>query len=416
MARRLRWLPIMALICALSGCGGGAASQPAACAPRTGGTSLAAARALLNAYVRDIAAHRYDAAEAKIEPCNEAQFGALHRLWKFMAGIPTGDVQVRTHMTPGSPWPGSARGRVTIYVRFGATPFTSWITAATRTFRVDSRPGGWRLTSDVTAKQRGKLSAYGFASYRRPIALSGRRATVVYSAGSDERDARLILRIADSVVGQLWERFGGGRAARRPILFLVQNKQQGERLAHVNLGKVRTPAGFQYSSYAYVDLPEWETYPPASKRSLVVHELTHVASRAWVDHAPHSLAEGVAMYEEDRWRREHHLGAVPLLGLGRLYRAGFPSTAIWSRRETDWGLRNLAAIQYSYLDAMTMVQQIVAHHGGVPALRRLGQAFARRAHGRRDFTTADLNQAFEAALGVSFSTVVAEAHTAAVAR
>jgi hypothetical protein len=234
----------------------------------------------------------------------------------------------------------------------------------------------------------------------------------VYSAGSDEHDARLILHIADSVVGQLWKTYGGGRAARRPILFLVQNKRQGERLAHVDLGKVRTPAGFQFSSYAYVDLPEWETYGPASKRSLVVHELTHVASRAWVDRAPHSLAEGVAMYEENLWRRQHQLGAIPLLGLGRLYQAGFPSSTIWSRRETDWGLRNLAAIQYSYLDAMTMVQQIVAHHGGVPALRRLGQAFAMQAGGRRDFTEAEVDAAFRSAVGVPFSTVVAEAHAA----
>ena len=362
--------------------------------------------------MRDIAAHRYDSAATAIEPCSNAELNGLHKLWKFMAGIPAGDVRLTTHMAPGAPWPGSARATVTVFVRFGRPPFTSWITAATRTFRVDSRPGGWRVTSDVTAKTRGKLSAYGFASYRRPIVLSGRRATVVYSAAGDEADARLILRVADSVVGPLWKTFGGGRAARRPILFLVQNKRQGERLAHVSLGRVRTPAGFQYSSYAYVDLPEWEAYGPASKRSLVVHELTHVATRGWLDRAPHSLAEGVAMYEENLWRRQHHLGAIPLLGLGRVYQAGFPSSVIWSRRETDWALRNLAAIEYSYLDAMTLVQQIVEHHGGVPALRRLGRAFAQRARGRSDFTDADVDHAFRAALGVSFATVVAEAHAA----
>ena len=302
-----------------------------------------------------------------------------------------------------------ARVTVTVYIHFGKPPYSAWITAATRTLRLDSRPGGWRVTTDVTKARQGKLSAYGFGSYRRPVALSGDRATVVYSAISDKAEATAILSTADEVIGPLWKRFGGGRAALRPILFLVTNRRQAERLAHVQLGRVRTPAGFEFSSYAYIDLPQWEQYDDADRRSMIVHELTHVATRSWVESAPHSLAEGVAMYEEDLWRRQHHLGGIPLLGLRAVYRQGFPSSLIWSRRETDWGLTNLIAIQYSYLDAMTMVQQIVAHHGGIAGLRRLATTFQARS-GKRDFTTAEVDAAFVQALGTSFDQVVAEAH------
>ena len=193
--------------------------------------------------------------------------------------------------------------------------------------------------------------------------------------------------------------------------FLVTDRKQAERLAHVQLGKVRTPAGFEFSSYAYIDLPQWEQYDSLDRRSMIVHELTHVATRSWVESAPHSLAEGVAMYEEDLWRRQHHLRGIPLYQLRQVYLHRFPSSLIWSRRETDWGLTDLYAIQYSYLDAMTMVQQIVAHHGGVPALRRLAADFEARA-GKGDFTEAEVNAAFVQALGVPFEQVVAEAHAA----
>jgi hypothetical protein len=58
---------------------------------------------------------------------------------------------------------------------------------------------------------------------------------------------------------------------------------------------------------------------------------------------------------------------------------------------------------------MTMVQQVVARHGGIPALQRPAGAF--RA-GRREFTAGDVDAAFAQALGVSFDQVVAEAHAA----
>jgi hypothetical protein len=53
------------------------------------------------------------------------------------------------------------------------------------------------------------------------------------------------------------------------------------------------------------------------------------------------------------------------------------------------------------------VHVILTRHGGAPVLRRLGKAFA---HTGSDITSADVRRAFQRALGVSFASVVAEAH------
>jgi hypothetical protein len=235
----------------------------------------------------------------------------------------------------------------------------------------------------------------------------------VYSTRTNRSEAREILKVADSVVGTLWRKYGGGRAAQRPILFLVTDRQQAQKLAHIQLGLTRTPAGFQYSSYAYIDMPQWEQLDGGSQQSMIVHELTHVASRAWLAKAPHSLVEGLAMYEENAWRVQHGIGRIRLVDMRALYRGGFPSMTIWERRETDWALRDPYAVNACYMDAMLMVQQIVTRHGGVTALQRLGAAFSRRAQPGHDFTKTAVREAFEQALGVSFDEIAAQAHAAA---
>jgi hypothetical protein len=87
----------------------------------------------------------------------------------------------------------------------------------------------------------------------------------------------------------------------------------------------------------------------------------------------------------------------------------FPTLLVWRRRESDWGLPNVRAINLSYLDALAMTHAIMADNGGVPALRRLGAAF-RAQHARRDFTAAQVERAFRTALGVPFQRVESEAH------
>ena len=63
-------------------------------------------------------------------------------------------------------------------------------------------------------------------------------------------------------------RTAGGPARR---YLLIDNRSQGERLAHVDLGKVRTPAGFQYSSFTYIDLPAWRALPNIEQASMVAN-------------------------------------------------------------------------------------------------------------------------------------------------
>src|SRR5207244_10165425 len=129
-------------------CSHGAATsrpRPPSCRPlaTSAGGSLADARAAAAHYVSEIAAHHYDAAERSTEPCDRHQYNDIRKLWRFMAGMPVGQSRVTTTAAQGSPWPGSARVTVTVYIHFGKPPYSAWITAATRTLRLDSRPGGW---------------------------------------------------------------------------------------------------------------------------------------------------------------------------------------------------------------------------------------------------------------------------------
>jgi hypothetical protein len=142
---------------------------------------------------------------------------------------------------------------------------------------------------------------------------------------------------------------------------------------------------------------------------MVVHELTHVVTRPMLAGAPHSLLEGIATYEENRYLALDD-ETMPLDQLDAYYlHNAFPSLRIWERRESDWGLPNVRSIGVCYLDALAMTNVILQQNGGVPALRRLGAAF-RAEHARRDFTAAQVEGAFQRALGVSFARVVAETH------
>jgi hypothetical protein len=369
---------------------------------------LAEAKSTLVAYVSAIAAHHYDTAEAAILPCKPGQRTSLTKLWKFMAGMPAGKARIKATVKRGKPWPGTATADVTLYVRFGERNTSVWVKAARRQLLLHRRGAHWTITADLTRKNGGDLAAYGFASYERPTFLNGRRATVVYSAASFDGDAQAILHTADAAVGPIWRRFADRAAPKRPLIFLVLRQHQGERLAHITLGKVRSFAGWEYSSFTYVNLPAWENLDDEDQQSMIVHELTHVATRSWLDKAPHSLVEGIAMYEENDWRREHHMFPIGYDQLGLVYREGLPTIELWRRLWTDWGLASPLAIHYAYLDAMAMVETIVDRHGGVPALKRLAAAFRARSSGD-EYSAADVESAFSSALGVSFSQVAAEA-------
>src|SRR5205823_4313969 len=141
---------------------------------------LAQAKSASVAYVRAIAAHHYDTAEAAILPCEPGQRKSLTKLWKFMAGMPPGNARIKATVERGKPWPGTATADITLYVRFGGHNTTVWVRAARRRLLLHRRGTHWTITADLTRKNGGDLAAYGFASYERPTFLNGRRATVVY--------------------------------------------------------------------------------------------------------------------------------------------------------------------------------------------------------------------------------------------
>ncbi len=395
----------------LAGCTGSPAAaapppctRPPAAAPPAART---AAAGVATSYLTALATHRYEPAQALVEPCTGAQRRSLDRLWTWLAAMPMEAVKLGpAHVTQDGR---EVSVRAMVYGRFGAPPASAWVRLGPRTLQLAWGRNGWRVRADVSHTSRSDLGVYGFTQLRHPYFINGSRATVVYGSTTELVDAEHILDAAESAAPRLWQAYGGGAAGLRPLIFLIDNAAQGERLAHVDLGKVRTPAGFQYSSFAYVDLPEWRKLDSVHQQSMVVHELTHVVTRPMLDGAPHSLLEGIAMDEEARFLR---VRGTPM-SLEELYpyyyHDAFPSLRVWERRETDWGLSNLRGISLCYLDALAMTHVIVARHGGVAALHRLGAAF-RAQHARRDFTAAQVRAAFRRGLGVPFDRVEAEAH------
>jgi hypothetical protein len=402
------WLAVTVL--AAAGCLGRSAAHHAA--PRCTRAATAAAPAasaavpVATSYLTALADHRYDHAQAFAHACSAGQARSLDRLWLSLASMPIDSARVAgARVTPDA---GGVTVRATVFARFGPPPYSAWVTLGPRTLRLGDERGRWRVRADVSHPHRSDLAVYGFSWFHHPYFVNGTRVTVVYASAADLADARQILDTAEAATPRLVRRYGGGQAAERPVIFLIDNRSEGERLAHVDLGKVRTPAGFQYSSFAYVDLPEWRSLPAVEQQSMVVHELTHVVTRSMLAGSPHSLLEGIAMYEEDRYLRAY--GEATSLDLLYAFQAhgGFPSMRIWERRESDWGLRSVNGVDACYQDALAMTDAIVDRHGGVAALRRLGAAF-RAEHASRDFTAAQVGEAFRRALGVPFARVAADA-------
>jgi hypothetical protein len=398
-------------VAGVAGCTGSrAAVAPPPCV-RSSAPAPSAAQAkasgVATSYLTALATHRYESAQALVGACTGAQRRSLDRLWAWFAAMPIQAVKIgRPDVSEESR---AVSVRAMVYGRFGAPPASAWVRLGARTLRLAWGRSGWRVQADVSRIAHSDLGVYGFTELRHPYVINGSRATVIYGSTSDLVDAEHILDAAESAAPRLWQVYGGGIAGLRPLIFLVDNAAQGERLAHVDLGKVRTPAGFEYSSFAYVDLPEWRKLDDVHQQSMVVHELTHVVTRPMLDGTPHSLLEGIAMDEEARFLRVRD---VPM-SLEELYpyyyHDVFPTLRIWERRESDWGLTNIRSIGLCYLDALAMTHAIVTRHGGVAALRRLGAAF-RAEHVRRDFTAAQVRAAFLHGLGVSFDRVEAEAH------
>ena len=121
--------------------------------------------------------------------------------------------------------------RATLYAKFGPAPYSAWVTLGPRTLRLAPARGRWRVRADVSVVDRSNLAAYGVSWLHHPYFINGQRVTVVYATPADIVAAQQILETAESVIPGLAARYGGGEAGLRPVIFLVDDRSQGERLA-----------------------------------------------------------------------------------------------------------------------------------------------------------------------------------------
>ena len=284
--------------------------------------------------------------------------------------------KLRLKVTPQPVTEPSAVGvRVVMSARLGPAPLTTWVKLGERVLLVQDQQVGWRVLADVTTRPRMHAHIYGLSLMVQPHFLTNRHLTVIYGPDQAQEPARTLFGTGSSVVKMLHNKYGGGVAGRHMVLYLVGGLSQGEKLTGAKIGRKETPEGWQFKDFAYIDYDVWRGDTVITQNSVVAHELTHVASHTMLRGAPHSLIEGVAMYEENRFL--HHLDfGFTLSTIRPYYAAGtFPASEVWGVQSADWGLKNGTAIEACYEDGEAMSAVIIERHGGVPALARLAKAF-----------------------------------------
>ena len=407
-----RVLPLIGLALVVSACAGSVSGSPpsdqavAAAEKLTTGQRFHAARPVAVDYVKALARGDRSAAQADVGNSDYNQLSSLSTFETWFSLIPAKRLHVRA--VPLEVHDRSSVGvRMVLTARLGPAPLTPWVKLGERVLLVQDQRAGWRVLADITGRSNVRVRRYGLSLMEQPHFLSAPHISVVYGPDDAQLAARTIFQSGGSVVKMLHSKYGGGAASRHPLVYLVAGLKQGEKLAGVSIGRKETPAGWQYKDFAYIDYPVWLGYDNVDQESTVAHELTHVASHTMLAGAPHSLLEGVAMYEEERYLNSLGYGRSFAL-IRSYYRSGFPSDKVWGLQSFDWGLTNGNAIDACYLDGEAMSAVIIEQHGGVPALARLARAY--RSFHRNHYSPDQVRTAFQQALGVSFDTVVAEAH------
>jgi hypothetical protein len=291
-------------------------------------------------------------------------------------------------------------------VRIARGALTDWFPLGERVLEMRPAAGGWKVAAEVSSQALVGRGEYGLSLFRHPRFLAGSRATVVYGLETSRPLAEDILRVADAAVPRLIARYSGGPAAARPLIFLVEDRSQGEELSGANLVGQTTPLGSVNGSFTYVYLTRYRRVDAVGRASSIVYLMTLLASRTEFAHAPTSLWAGTAAYEEDAYLETRGY-ILPLDGIAAAY-PGYPSLARWRSTDVGWGVSG-AQVRLASQDALAMVHVIVASHGGAPALRRLGRAFAGLTPGTAGYTPSQVGTAFSRGLGTSFAAVSAQA-------
>jgi hypothetical protein len=421
--RRSSLTPLICLLLTvLPGCGIGPSSHAPSTGPSpadamTTGERFTAARPAVETYLKALALHRTaDAAPVVQAAGTYANQSTLDDLQTWFGQLPIGAVKM-TAKPVKVPDAGSVGVRVSISARFSPVPLSNWVKLGDRVMLASYSEGAWRVVADISARKAVHTKAYGLRLFEVPSVLTGKHTTVIYEAVEAANDATQILSDADEVVPRLTGLFGRDRAAAHPVMFVISSRKQGQELSGVKIFRKELPEGFVINGVAYIEWPVWGPGNVLERDGTIAHELTHVASMGMLGRSPHSLLEGLAMYEEDSYLRT--LGVHLTLGrIAHLYASGgFPSITVWRTRVTDWGLRNPTAVDLCYEDGQAMSAVIMERHGGAAGVARLAKAFnaMHAAHHGAVYSEAQVHEAFQRGLGVSFDQVVAEAHAYAAA-
>jgi len=296
--------------------------------------------------------------------------------------------------------------RVQVRVRFGKRPLSHVVDAGE--FVVDTSAGS--VVGGRMLDPNNQLDAM-----RHPYTDRGSYGTVIYGERDLADEAAQLLAVAESEGPRLHGQFGGGRGIAQPVLVLA--KSQAQLTKTCSCTPTENVLGLEKGGIVYVLLPAWRRSQEIVRQSVVVHELTHAATRHLFlnsDRVPLSLIEGIAEYEEQAYAGRQSYWAS-LDGLEAVYRRGYDSLSRWRSAEDMWGLHG-AAIDLAYDDAYVITLMVVERHGGTAALRRLLSGFATDASIVNGPRRAQLDQVFRHATGATFTQVSAEAHAWVLAR
>ncbi|MGN6379743.1 MAG: hypothetical protein ACTHNU_12380, partial [Gaiellales bacterium] len=184
----------------------------------------------------------------------------------------------------------------TITARLGRPPGTIPISLGQRVLAVSggAQP---KIVADIS---RGHGASFdGLAAIPHARFAVG-HAGVVISDGAPPADSRLALAAVDGAYPGLARRYGA-TALPAPIVVIVPSRKAAEGVVGYPISQWE--AGSEYGGLVILVRPEWCCGP--FSQGIVVHELTHAATRLMVVGDPISLVEGVARYEEQRWDAAH---------------------------------------------------------------------------------------------------------------
>ncbi|HET6847572.1 MAG TPA: hypothetical protein VFH74_01865 [Gaiellales bacterium] len=403
---------------AASACGMGgasASSTPSPAARMSTAERFRGAEPAVEAYVRAVALNRPLDAQRVVQPASTfTDQQTLTGLTTWFGRLPIGAVRMKAHPVR-VPDADAVGVRVSIEARFSPRPLSTWIKLGDRVMLAHWFAGGWKVEADISGRPSMHLRDYGLGLFDEPTVLTGDHTTVIYEASEARDDATQILSDADEVVPRLTALFGRDRSAAHPVIFIVDSKDQGEALSGARLGRAEVPQGFVLNGVCYIDWPEWEPGNVIERDGTIAHELTHVASWGLLGRAPHSLMEGLAMVEEDRFLRGlgYH---IPLGDIASAYARGFPSISFWRTRITDWSQTNPAVVNLGYEDGQAMTA-VILQHFGAGGVARLARAYTAMHASHHDliYSEDQVREAFQRGLGVSFDQVVAWARAYAAA-